>query len=63
MPVRVTEPLGDTVDVFCSTPKHPSIVARVGARTSARAGQLITLAVNMNEAHFFEPGEFGVNLG
>ncbi|XVJ57906.1 MAG: sn-glycerol-3-phosphate ABC transporter ATP-binding protein UgpC [Tepidisphaera sp.] len=63
MPVRVTEPLGDTVDVFCSTPKHPSIVARVGARTSARAGQPITLAVNMNEAHFFEPGEFGANLG
>ena len=63
MPVRVTEPLGDTVDVFCATPKHPSVVARVGARTSARAGQPITLAVNMNEVHFFDPGEFGVNLG
>ncbi len=63
MPVRVTEPLGDTVDVFCSTPKNPSVVARVGARTSAKAGQSVALAVNMNEAHFFEPGEFGVNLG
>jgi ABC-type sugar transport system ATPase subunit len=62
MPVRVTEPLGDTVDVFVGTPKHPHLVARVGARTSAKAGQAITLAVNMDEAHFFEPGEFGRTL-
>jgi multiple sugar transport system ATP-binding protein len=63
MPVRVTEPLGDTVDIFAGTPKHPHVVARLGARTSARAGQSVTLAVNMNDAHFFEPGEFGKNLG
>lgn len=62
MPVRVTEPLGDTVDVFCSTSKHPHIVARVGSRTTAKVGSPITLAVDMNGVHFFEPGEFGANL-
>lgn len=62
MPVRVTEPLGDTVDVFCSTPKHPHIVARVSSRTGARAGGAVELNVDMSGVHVFEPGEFGRNL-
>ena len=62
MPVRVTEPLGDTVDVFCSTPKHSHVVARVNSRTGAKAGGTIALAVDMTGVHVFEPGEFGKNL-
>jgi hypothetical protein len=37
-------------------------VARLAARTSARAGHEMTFAVDMEQAHFFEPGEFGRNL-
>lgn len=62
MPVRVTEPLGDTVDVFCGTAAQGHVVARVGAKTKARAGETIVLSVDMGEAHVFEPGEFGRNL-
>lgn len=62
MPVRVTEPLGDTVDVFCGTAAQGHVVARVGAKTRARAGETIVLSVDMGEAHVFEPGEFGRNL-
>ena len=60
--VRVTEPLGDTVDAFCATPKHPHIVARVTAKTTIKPGSIATLAVDMDQAHFFEPGEFGRRL-
>ncbi len=62
MPVRVTEPLGDTVDVFCGTAAQGHVVARVGAKTKAKAGETIVLSVDMGEAHVFEPGEFGRNL-
>ncbi len=62
MQVRVTEPLGDTVDVFCSTPRNASIVARVSARNMFKPGTVGEFAVDMEQAHVFEPGEFGVNL-
>ncbi len=62
MQVKVVEPLGDQMDVACSTPKHSHIVARLHAFDGVKAGQSITLHVDMDAAHFFEPGEFGKNL-
>jgi len=62
MPVKVVEPLGDTMDVFCSTPGHPQIVARVGAREGIAPGSVVTLALHPDGMHVFEPGEFGRNL-
>jgi multiple sugar transport system ATP-binding protein len=59
MPVRVVEPLGDSMDVYCSTPKNSHIVARIAANAAVRAGDITTLCVNTQHAHFFEPGEFG----
>ena len=61
--VNVVEPLGDTVDVACSTPKHPLLVARLPARGNPPpAGQDVTLHVAMELVHYFEPGEFGAKL-
>ena len=62
MQVKVVEPLGDQMDVACSTPKHGHVVARLHAFDGVKAGQSIALAVDMDAAHFFEPGEFGRNL-
>jgi multiple sugar transport system ATP-binding protein len=62
MQVKVVEPLGDQMDVACLTPKHAHIVARLHAFDGVKAGQSITLHVDMDAAHFFEPGEFGKNL-
>jgi multiple sugar transport system ATP-binding protein len=59
MKVRVVEPLGDAMDVYCSTPKHGHVVARIAANASVRAEDVAALAVNARHAHFFEPGEFG----
>lgn len=60
--LRVVEPLGDSMDLFCSTPKHAQIVARVPARTGVNMGTPVDLVVDMSAAHVFEPGPIGVNL-
>lgn len=62
LPVRVVEPLGDSMDVYCNTPKHPHLVARVPAHSSLKAGSLAAFTVLMEEVHAFEPGEFGRSL-
>ena len=59
LPVRVVEPLGDSMDVYCGTPKHTHIVARVPAHSRLGAGAEAAFTVDMDEVHFFEPGEFG----
>jgi multiple sugar transport system ATP-binding protein len=62
MNVRVTEPLGDAIDVFVGTSKHTHLVARVPGHVQVTIGQPTTFAIDMDAAHFFEPGEFGKNL-
>jgi hypothetical protein len=57
----MVELLGDVMDVYCSTPRHP-VVARLPAHAGLNAGSTAVLAPVMDEAHWFEPGEFGRNL-
>jgi multiple sugar transport system ATP-binding protein len=57
--LNVVEPLGDTMDLFCSSPAVPRLVARVPARSDVVPGRAVTFVVDMEQAHFFEPGEFG----
>jgi multiple sugar transport system ATP-binding protein len=71
--VRVVEPLGDAVDVIGGTGRHGHMVARVGVTHNTAAastpvkppmvGDSISLRVDMERAHFFEPGEFGKSIG
>jgi len=61
--VHVVEPLGDTMDLTCSTRRGGRIVARVPVRPDARPGEVVTLHAGMDRAHFFEPGEFGAAIG
>lgn len=60
--VAVVEPLGDRQDVYCSTPQHDAIVCRVDARVRVEEGAPAEMAVDMDRAHFFEPGEDGRNV-
>jgi multiple sugar transport system ATP-binding protein len=64
LPVRVDviEPLGDKVDIYVSTPKHPHIVARVDAGIKTQLGEDIELHIDMSKTHLFEPGTQGRNL-
>ncbi|MCA9242872.1 MAG: sn-glycerol-3-phosphate ABC transporter ATP-binding protein UgpC [Phycisphaerales bacterium] len=60
--VRVTEPLGDRMDVRLATSKHDHIVARIDGRVRMPEGEAAEMAVDMRRAHFFEQGELGRNL-
>lgn len=57
--VRIAEPLGDAIDLYCSTDAVPHVVARVSASTPVAAGTIVRLHAREEEAHFFEPGEHG----
>jgi len=60
--VSVVEPLGDRMDVHCSTPKHPKLTCRIDGRTPLREGGTETFAVDMERAHFFDTGGEERNL-
>ncbi len=62
LPVRVIEPLGDQMDVYVGTPKNSHMVARVQANEVMKPGAAATFALEMDQAHYFEPGEYGRNL-
>ncbi len=61
LPVRTVEPLGEAMDVTCGTPRH-TLVARVASHSGLSAGSAAIIAPAMEEAHWFEPGEFGASL-
>ncbi len=60
--VDVVEPLGERMDVFAHTSRHPQIVCRVDARSAVREGEAARMAIDMNRVHFFDPGTEGTNL-
>ncbi len=56
--VRVVETLGDCMDVHCREGAR-GVVARVPTGQVVRAGEEAALRVEMTQARWFEPGEFG----
>ncbi len=60
--LAVVEPLGEKMDIYASTPKHPHIVARIDARRDVQPGQELDLNLDMKKIHVFEPGPRGQNL-
>ncbi|MEM8875724.1 MAG: ATP-binding cassette domain-containing protein, partial [Planctomycetota bacterium] len=60
--VNVIEPLGSDMDVYMSTRHTPKLIGRVEARQGLEAGSTMTVYVDLNRAHLFEPGETGMNL-
>ena len=60
--VGVVEPLGEKMDVYAATTKHPHIVARVDASKDIAADQKLTLHLDTRKLHLFEPGDTGKNL-
>ena len=59
---RVVEPLGETMDVYFGTTRNPQLVARLPARGGITPKTALHLLVDMDRAHFFEIGEFGVRI-
>ena len=59
---NVVEPLGSDMDVYMSTALHDHVVGRVPARQGLELGKKIAVVVDLDRAHFFEPGVTGMNL-
>jgi len=64
LPMRITlvQPLGDKMDVYLATERHPHSVAHVDAFAGVRAGEMVEMHFDMRRVHFFEPGETGKRL-
>jgi multiple sugar transport system ATP-binding protein len=65
MKVWLVQPLGATMDLYLQTERHDRIVAHVDATADAAApavGDSVEIAVDMERAHFFAPGELGIAL-
>jgi len=64
--VSVTEPLGNDMDVYMSTPLHDHVVGRVEAQPTGTGGlamnSQVTMYIDLRKVHFFEPGVTGMNL-
>jgi multiple sugar transport system ATP-binding protein len=64
LPMRITlvQPLGDKMDVYVATDKHPKSVAHLDAFSGVKAGETLEMFFDMSRVHFFEPGEIGPKL-
>jgi ABC-type sugar transport system ATPase subunit len=62
MKVRVVEPLGDKMDVYLSTAKHPHVVARIDAHRALVPNQTISVHFDPHRLHFFEMGDPGAAI-
>ena len=60
--VKVVEPLGDKMDLYLSTARHPQVVARIDARRGVEPGSQTTFYIDMDRIHFFDLDDNGSNL-
>ena len=60
--VTVIEPLGNNMDVYMGTRLHDHVVGRMEAQAGVAANSAATVYVDLRKAHFFAPGETGMNL-
>jgi multiple sugar transport system ATP-binding protein len=63
MRVTLVQLLGDRMDVYLATDHHPHSVAQVEAYPGVKPGDTLTVAVDPERMHFFEPGELGRHIG
>jgi multiple sugar transport system ATP-binding protein len=65
MKVWLVQPLGAMMDVYLQTDRHARVIAHVDASADGAApgvGDTLSVAVDMERAHFFAPGDAGAAL-
>jgi len=66
MTVWLVQPLGAKIDVYLKTERHARVVAHVDASAEGAAapgvGDTVLATVDMDRAHFFEPGDNGAAI-
>jgi multiple sugar transport system ATP-binding protein len=62
MRVRVIEYLGDKMDVYLSTARHPQVIAHVDAHRGLALHETRAMYLDPSRLQFFEPGPSGVTI-
>jgi len=60
--VRVVEVLGDRIDIRVQSGRQDEMVCRVDAGHSLAEGLRLSMYLDMEQVHLFEPGDEGVNV-
>ena len=60
--ITVVEPLGEKMNVYAATAKHPQIIARVDAHEALAAGQQVRFYLDIQKVYIFARGETGRSL-
>ena len=62
MRVTLIQPLGDKMDVYLATKRHPHSIAHVDAHAGINVGETLSVFVDTSRVHFFDPGETGERI-
>ena len=62
MRVTLIQPLGDKMDIYLATDRHPHSIAHVDAHAGVRVGETLPVYLDTSRAHFFLPGEVGERI-
>ncbi|MEN6386399.1 MAG: sn-glycerol-3-phosphate ABC transporter ATP-binding protein UgpC [Phycisphaerales bacterium] len=60
--VNVIEPLGDRKDVYLTSTAGQKFIANLDPHTAIDVDHQVTMYIDLNKAHIFEPGETGKNI-
>ncbi len=60
--VTLVQPLGDRMNLYLATERHPHMVALVDSLSGVSAGHSVPMAVDPDRIHFFEPGDVGERI-
>jgi multiple sugar transport system ATP-binding protein len=60
--VNVVEPLGDRMDVYLTAQTGEKFIANVDPHITMAVDERVTMYVNTNKLHLFEPGDTGKNV-
>jgi multiple sugar transport system ATP-binding protein len=60
--IDVIEILGDKMDLYMKSGCKSDIVCRIDAHAGMKEGEEVSMYIDMNRFHVFEPGEMGKNV-
>lgn len=60
--VNVIEPLGDRKDVYLTSVSGQKFIANLDPHTAIDVDHQVTMYIDVNKAHIFEPGDTGKNI-
>ena len=60
--VDVVEPLGDRMDVYLTSKSDRRFIANIAPHIEIKVDDVVTMYIDIERVHIFEPGEMGRNI-